>query len=225
MTGQEKLADLRQKNIAYLRAAWEDANRMLPPDEWQECPYAGDGIPKLYRQWTLDNYSAAWSGVAAEFLCGPSSVWSFLITGAFGSRKTSFACAVLRAWRDSWSADVANWHGPESAYSTGKDYGIFLPAYEAAERLRDLEHKAESLAQWQATNFLVLDDLGANRATPHIKEQLLFLLQFRYDECKKTVITSNLDLDGIRGEIDQRVSSRLQEGLYRKLGAKDLRGT
>jgi len=132
------------------------------------------------------------------------------LTGAVGSRKTSFAAAILKRWLVVW-----------------KEWGIFVPAYEAASRLRNLDKIAETVKKWSETPLLVLDDIGANRSTPHIIEQLLFLIQRRYDWERATIITSNLSLKKFSQRIDDpanpRAGSRIETGMVLDLGSTDYR--
>lgn len=50
-------------------------------------------------------------------------------------------------------------------------------------------------------DFLVLDDLGAERATAWVGEQLMALINFRYSNGLPTLITSNYELDDLAGHL------------------------
>lgn len=170
-------------------------------------------VPARYQGWRMTVYPLEWQAKAIEFLEGDCS--TLYIYGAVGTRKTSFAAAVFRTAAfvcegSRWLPDTFTWSGE------------FVPAYEAAERIRSLESKL--IEPWKHTPFLVLDDIGANRSTPHVVEQLLFLIQYRYDNLMKTVITSNKDLAGLAEIIDPRAASRMQEGIVLNLGGTDTRG-
>ena len=134
--------------------------------------------------------------------------------GNVGSRKSSFAAATMLSWR---------WTRPISEVSWAN--GIFLPAYVAARLFRDFDAKwrEETIAEWGDTALLVLDDIGANRSTPHVAEQLLFLLEQRYDWTRQTIVTSNLTLEELAEAVNPRASSRLQQGLVLDCGERDWR--
>lgn len=167
-------------------------------------------VPVRYRRWRLQDYPLEWQKKALEFLEGNMS--TMYLYGEVGTRKTSFVAAVFR---------TAAWigvGGPEDAFSWSGD---FVPAYQAAEQIRSLEPAL--IESWKHVSFLVLDDIGANRSTPHVVEQLLFLIQYRYDNLLKTVITSNANLNEFAEIVDKRAASRMQEGVILNLGMSDTR--
>ena len=180
-----------------------------------------DGIPLRYRPWRLYHFSPDNARDAVAFIEGGDASTLFL-HGAVGTGKTSLAAAILHAWR--WSGGGCNSECPTNCGASRREVGLFLPAYEAAARLRNLDRCEEAMAEWGGARLLVLDDIGANRATPHVTEQLLFLLQRRYDNCAKTVATSNLGLPGIEQMLGERAASRLQEGILIELTGGDKRG-
>ena len=65
-------------------------------------------------------------------------------------------------------------------------------------------------AQLEGLDLLVLDDLGAERMSDAIRASLYDLLNSRLG--KWTVITSNMNLQGIADDIDSRLSSRMIRG-------------
>jgi len=164
-------------------------------------------LPARYRAWTLGDFSEELQAKARTLLAGHES--NMFLTGAVGSRKTSFAIAILKA----------HWERGET--------GIFVPAYDAARKLRDLNNIEETVSRWRKTDLLILDDIGANRNTPHVIEQLLFLIQHRYDWQKATIITSNLNLKGFARHIDDpnnpRATSRIEQGIMLDMGEKNWR--
>ena len=87
-------------------------------------------------------------------------------------------------------------------------------------------------------DFLVLDDMGAERATAWVSEQLMALINFRYSHQMPTVITSNYQLDELadhlsgsmvnRGEPDritgERICSRIAAmTISLRLSGQDMR--
>ena len=165
------------------------------------------GIPDRYARWTLAHFPVAWAEMAVAFI--EQETESMYLFGNVGSRKSSFAAATMLSWR---------WTMPASAFDSA-----FVPVYVAAARLRDLDRAAETMAMWQGVRLLVLDDIGAARSTPHLTEQLLFLIEYRYDWNAQTVITSNLTLEELAQAVNPRASSRLQQGLVLECGSRDWR--
>jgi hypothetical protein len=72
---------------------------------------------------------------------------------------------------------------------------------------------ADSLEDAIKTQLLVLDDLGSERVTDFVADQLYILLGERYAYDRPTIVTSNLELGQISEHIDDRVASRLADGL------------
>jgi DNA replication protein DnaC len=60
-------------------------------------------------------------------------------------------------------------------------------------------------------DLLHLDDLGAERATDWVLEQLYAIVNARYEEQRSLVITTNLDPAQLREQITERTVSRLIE--------------
>lgn len=173
------------------------------PETPQTTIWDNRDLPLRYRKYGLDRFPPeAWRAVGA-FLA--SDAWSLYLWGETGSHKTTLAVAVLVELRR------------RAGYAICR--GLFVPAYSAVGTLRrPNDPNAQAvIMKWEAEQWLVLDDLGKHRDTPHVVEQLLFLLHRRYDwwtpESKqRTIITSNLPLQKIAGIIDPATSRRLQEG-------------
>lgn len=74
------------------------------------------------------------------------------------------------------------------------------------------------------TPLLVLDDLGAEKASPWVQEQLYMLINHRYEHMLPTVITTNNDGAELEAELGRRTLSRLAEMTVPiKIKARDYR--
>lgn len=62
-----------------------------------------------------------------------------------------------------------------------------------------------------AVDLLHLDDLGAERRTEWVLEQLYSIVNERWQEERSIVVTTNLDLDELREQVGWRTVSRLME--------------
>ena len=218
------LLDRRTQALSYTQAGREGDPRALAEAEIAEeygtidaaclrheaaCgERARQELPPRYRRWRLSDFPEKLQERAVAFIVGDDKHTLYL-HGAFGTRKTSFAAAVLIA--------------AAATCARGVYQARFVPAYDAARDLRNLENLAQTVEDWRGCNLLVLDDIGAQRSTPHVTEQLLLLIQCRYDCFRKTVITSNLTLEEFGERIDHRASSRFQEGICFDLGSQDWR--
>jgi len=56
---------------------------------------------------------------------------------------------------------------------------------------------------------LLVDDLGAERYTEWVQEQIVQLLDYRYRNNLSTIITSNLNLKELRDKVGERIYSRV----------------
>jgi DNA replication protein DnaC len=91
----------------------------------------------------------------------------------------------------------------------------FITVADLLESLRPSGHDSTEMdmAQFKLSPVLVLDDLGAERVTPFGIEQLTRLANERMQQCRPTIITSNLAPPQIKALYDdQRLIERLFGG-------------
>lgn len=154
-------------------------------------------MPERYQQWTLGDYDTRLVEKIKEWAASP--MWSLYLTGAVGTRKTSIAAAILRA----------------------AGGGYFATPQITVEKIRAF------LDWWikrvSTCKLLLLDDLASYRATPHVHDTLLGILGARYDNFRKTIITSNASLAEIGQWLDPRLADRLKEGLVMFSGKESRR--
>ncbi len=95
--------------------------------------------------------------------------------------------------------------------------GALFRQYETAKFSREQSEAAErQVARYEKCDLLILDDLGSEMTTPFVLSALYQLVNQRINAGAHTVISSNLNLDGIRERYSPQVASRL-EGEYRGL--------
>lgn len=122
---------------------------------------------------------------------------SLLILGPVGTGKTYQAYGAVRALAHSGCAFT--W-----LVTTAADvYAQLRPRPKV-----DSETEFERIAN---TTVLVLDDLGAAKASEWTEEVNYRLINHRYELELPTVITSNLEGPELRGQLGERVASRLVE--------------
>lgn len=66
--------------------------------------------------------------------------------------------------------------------------------------------KLESIAK---VPYLVLDDLGAEKATEYVRQATYFIINHREMNLLPTFITTNFSMDHLDENIDPRISSRI----------------
>lgn len=144
---------------------------------------------------------AAWADHA---LSDNAAAGALLLTGPTGTGKTHQAYGALRR--------VAA-GAPEKFELIGVNsadmYGSLRPSQVAGAAERELRRLSE-------VQFLLLDDLGTAKTTEWTEEITYRLINYRYNRCLPTVITSNLPARNDQGPdltdfVGGRVASRLAE--------------
>jgi DNA replication protein DnaC len=117
--------------------------------------------------------------------------------GPTGTGKTTLAMLVALA-----------------ALKAGRSVAIYsLPRL--LNEIRDT-HRAERshvelLDRLTAVDLLHIDDVGAERTTDWVLEELYSIVNARYEDQRSVVITTNLDHDQLSAQISERTVSRLTE--------------
>ena len=117
--------------------------------------------------------------------------------GDVGTGKTTLAMLVSKAAIES-GRSVA-------IYSLPRLLGVLRESMTSEEGLQRL---VDDLSQ---VDLLHLDDLGAERATEWVLEQLYAIVNARYEEERSLVITTNLDPDALAEQLGPRIVSRIRE--------------
>ncbi|MDX6712397.1 MAG: replication protein DnaC [Blastocatellia bacterium] len=172
-------------------------------------------IPRRYENCSLQNYypadarltqqhafKFAWT-LAREY---PIVDRGLLFTGPVGTGKTHLCVAVLRELVDKKMVpclfyqfgallkEIQNSYNPISQTS---EFRVLQPVYDA--------------------EVLVLDELGASKPTDWVRDQMMQIINTRYNDKKLTIFTTNY-LDTRRTDKDEtledRVGTRLRSRLY-----------
>lgn len=122
-----------------------------------------------------------------------------LLLGKEGTGKTHIAVALLKeviakGFRGQY------WNVPE----------LFLELRRLMSPDADLT-EGELLDEARKVDLLVLDDLGAERASDYVMDRLYVVINGRYDNEMATIVTSNRTLDELRQQLGPRIVSRLCE--------------
>lgn len=123
------------------------------------------------------------------FLCGP-----------VGTGKTHTAICVLKA------------------IIRGGGYGTYLSAIDYGRRVRETwtqrreETERSLLNRYSTANFLVLDEIGANRSADDSIIQDLICARYDADMMRSTIIVTNLAAPALDGAIGERAADRIRQG-------------
>jgi len=146
---------------------------------------------------------------ALRFAENPGQRW-IVFEGTYGTGKTHLAAAIGNA-----------------RLSAG-DVVLFITAPDLLDHLRGAYSPNaettydETFNRVRSCELLILDDLGVENPSQWSKEKLFQLLNYRYNQEKSTVITTNTDID----RLDPRLRSRmLDESIveHRRIAAPDYR--
>lgn len=121
-----------------------------------------------------------------------------MLVGPYGCGKTHLAAAILHRCADNGLP------------------GMFVVVPELLARIRTSfrtnDGKAEEIIDAAKTSkLLILDDLGAEKTSEWVTEQLYMLINYRYEHMLPTVITTNNNGAELEQELGRRTLSRLIE--------------
>ena len=125
---------------------------------------------------------------------------NLLFTGAPGLGKTFLSAAIARVVAET---------GPSVAYDTVTG---LLNAFQREKFSRDEEEQGDAASrtrQLLSCDLLIVDDLGTEMSTAFTQNALYTLLDGRLRAGKKTIISTNLDHDGVAERYGAALASRL----------------
>lgn len=171
------------------------------------------GIPPHFADATFDSYPAA---ALTQFTAQQVRLWaeadpcleevalsrtSLLLWGDWGVGKTGLAVAAMRR-----RVEIT---GCEALFITtptllDRIRATYTPSPEAGS-------EAEVLEAVKNATLLVLDDLGAERATDWVAEKLFTIINHRHDYQLATIFTSNLSPEQLARHLGERTAWRICE--------------
>ncbi len=184
------------------------------------------GIPPRYGGRTLGSFAfdveaaSRRAAFAKEALLRGESVF---LTGATGSGKTHLAIGLMREWcaenlKESDEGRLYHSKGPP----------LFVPSVELLGSIKRAWDEGASehavTERYLRTPLLVIDDLGAEKASDWSRQVFYLIIDRRYRDRTQVIITSNLDMGRLTKTLDDRVASRLCEmGVTLGTGPTDYR--
>lgn len=124
-----------------------------------------------------------------------------LLTGSYGTGKSYMAACIANALIDSGKR-VLYTDFPTLCMNLGNEF---------------TGEKAENLNLLNSYSLLVLDDLGVERETPSMVENVYSVINGRYESGKPMIITTNLTIEELRNTKSQslaRIYDRVLERSY-----------
>ena len=69
--------------------------------------------------------------------------------------------------------------------------------------------ESEVIKKYTKPEVLVMDDLGTEKVTEWVMQTLYVVINARYEEEKRTIITSNCNLEDLRKNLNDKIASRI----------------
>ena len=185
------------------RAAFEAARQRLA--ERIEFYLRRRGVPRRFLHARISDFPQSW-GKFKESMEG------VFLTGSRGVGKTHLAVAMMR------EAMLAA--GPVKHFDTYRielqKLPLFVSVPELLLEIRDTYNgheilEKEIIDKYSWVDVLVLDDLGVEKQKPSewALRTLYIIIDRRYRENLRTIITSNLGIDEVEERLDDRIASRI----------------
>lgn len=160
------------------------------------------GVPEAFRGFTLDTYPG--EARVTQKLKGFLQDWDrrgwLVLTGKYGVGKTGLAVGILNQLADEWSQRPCR----------------FVTSVDLLNEIRESYSSnvpALVVKNYSHIPLLVLDDLGSEKPSDWVAEQLFGILNHRHAALLPTIITSNYQLDdsSLMNRIGQRLFWRIFE--------------
>ena len=132
---------------------------------------------------------------------------NLFLSGSTGLGKTFLSACIARTVSE---------NGFSVVYDTAGEVFARFEAQKFSRDEEDAREAREDTRRYLRCDLLILDDLGSEMTTPFVQSALYQLVNSRLTAEKRTVISSNLTMDDVRGRYSPQIASRL-EGEYRVL--------
>ena len=207
--GEEKQREYLRQEEENKRAAKEKekTERLEHPERWLK----DYGVPVKYLQASFDTFQG---GESVKKACQSFPEKNVVLIGKTGCGKTHLAVSKLREM-------VVNDTVPKRA--------LFITAPTLLMKIRDSfrdntsDSEISLVEYYSGVPCMILDDLGADRATDWAIETLYLIIDGRDSNLKPTFITTNLSITEIEQHYGARIASRIAGMSIIKIDLPDYR--
>lgn len=132
------------------------------------------------------------------------------LAGPVGTGKTHVAWMTVRQWCIQ-TETVARSELREQAFGWSRPNVIFTRMTDLLDDLRPGDDSRQRIRDCQNAALLVIDDLGAEKASEWTQERFYSVIDHRYANCLPLIVTSNLPPNKLSEQTGERAASRLAE--------------
>lgn len=209
-----RLAALEREQEKRLAAARRSYRKMLI----KKCGMREEQLLRnAFSQFSADAAMLACvSWVEEWLLCPFQDQRGLLLTGGVGCGKTTLMACMLRALteryqREQYIQEIAARRREPEAYPPVFYYTRTVDLISGIKAGFNNAQAADILKRCKEVPVLFLDDLGAEKPTEWVREQLYDLIDERYIARLPVHITTNLTIEGLVEVLGERTADRLRE--------------
>ena len=192
-----------------------DKARLKQMRENPENFLRGYKIPRKHLSCSLENYNGNQSVVKLCYEYAKRLHGSLIFSGICGSGKTHLAVGVLRIL-------ITNMLIPKNGALFTTTPELLLDIRQCFKADSNVD-EIELISHYSNIAFLLLDDLGAEKASEWAINTLYLIIDRRNRNEKPTVFTTNLTLKQIANQLGSRIASRLSDCQVIKINMPDYR--
>jgi len=157
------------------------------------------GIPPRYHNASIENLLLPPRIIneAQNFIQGKYD--GLFLSGTVGSGKTYLSVAIMKEFI------------LQGIYSCFQSVPALFQTLRQTFNTRYSDVEEKLMNKLNSVELLTLDDLGAEKISDFTVDRLYLIIDSRYSNMKKIIITSNLTLNDIKNKIHDRLASRIGE--------------
>ncbi len=167
------------------------------------------GVPEEFKKASIDDLAES-----TQKVLSPGK--SYFIKGSVGVGKSHMAVALMRSYLATIKPAYDEHRKEYYLHDDELIQPIFIEVPELLLRIRDTysdnhnETEKDIVDYFTRTPYLVLDDLGVEKASDFSTLMLYLIINRRCTQHKTTIITSNLTLEEIKERLSDRIYSRIK---------------